>query len=102
MNPFVVTESTVAATESRLVRAFGTWALGTSIVNVTVGGEIFRLPAAAQLLGPSALWAYVVCALAMGLVVLCFADAGSPVGFGRTALSQSALGRTFQNLLYPS
>jgi amino acid transporter len=55
VNPSIVTESTVAATESRLVRAFGTWALGASIVNVTVGGGIFRLPAAAaQLLGPSA------------------------------------------------
>lgn len=95
MNPSIVTESTVAATESRLVRAFGTWALGASIVNVTVGGGIFRLPAAAaQLLGPSALWAYVVCALAMGLVVLCFADAGSRVALtgGPYAYVETAFG----------
>jgi len=75
-----VTEATISATESRLVRALGTWALAASIVNVTVGGGIFRLPGeVAAALGTSALWAYAVCALAMGLIVLCFADAGSRV-----------------------
>jgi amino acid transporter len=67
-------------TESSLVRALGTWGLAASIVNVTVGGGIFRLPAAAAAaLGPAAPVAYLVCAVAMGLIVLCFAEAGSRV-----------------------
>ena len=66
--------------EHSLVRALGVWGLAASIVNITVGGGIFRLPAsAAAALGPAAPIAYIVCAVAMGLVVLCFAEAGSRV-----------------------
>ena len=66
--------------ESGLVRALGVWGLAAGIVNVTVGGGIFRLPAGvAQSLGAAAPIAYVVCALAMALVVLCIAEAGSRV-----------------------
>ena len=66
--------------ERSLVRAIGTWALAAGIINVTVGGGIFRLPAdVAAALGPAAPLAYVVCAIAMGLIVLCFAEAGSRV-----------------------
>lgn len=69
-----------AAPEARLVRALGVWALAAGIVNVTVGGGIFRLPsAAASSLGTAAPMAYLVCALAMALIVLCFAEAGSRV-----------------------
>jgi amino acid transporter len=58
----------------------GVGALAASIVNITIGGGIFRLPAgAAAALGPAAPLAYVVCAVAMGLIVLCFAEAGSRV-----------------------
>jgi len=68
------------AGERALVRALGTWTLAASIVNVTVGGGIFGLPAtvAAQL-GAAAPLAYLVCAGAMALIVLCFAEAGSRV-----------------------
>lgn len=49
-------------------------------MNVTVGGGIFRLPASvAGSLGAAAPLAYLVCAAAMGLIVLCFAEAGSRV-----------------------
>jgi APA family basic amino acid/polyamine antiporter len=69
-----------AAPEARLVRALGVWGLAAGIVNVTVGGGIFRLPsAAATSLGTAAPIAYVVCAVAMALIVLCFAEAGSRV-----------------------
>jgi APA family basic amino acid/polyamine antiporter len=69
-----------ASTERSLVRAIGTWALAAGIINVTVGGGIFRLPAdVAAALGPAAPLAYLVCAIAMGLIVLCFAEAGSRV-----------------------
>lgn len=67
-------------TESSLVRAMGVWALAASILNVTVGGGIFRLPAnMAAMLGSAAPLAYLVCAVAMGLIVLCIAEAGSRV-----------------------
>ena len=66
--------------EASLVRAVGTWALAASIINITVGGGIFRVPAEmAIVLGAAAPIAYVVCAAAMGLIVLCIAEAGSRV-----------------------
>ncbi|HSU14459.1 APC family permease [Longimicrobium sp.] len=68
------------AADSRLVRVVGIWGLAASIVNITVGGGIFRLPAfVAGQLGSAAPIAYLVCAVAMGLIVLCFAEAGSRV-----------------------
>ena len=66
--------------EQALVRAMGTWGLAAGIVNVTIGGGIFRLPAAAAgALGAAAPIAYLVCAAAMALIVMCFAEAGSRV-----------------------
>lgn len=63
-----------------LVRAVGPLGLAAAIVNITVGGGIFRLPAnVASSLGAAAPLAYLVCAVAMGLIVLCIADAGSRV-----------------------
>ena len=63
-----------------LVRAVGTWALAASVFNITVGGGIFVLPAlASRLLGQAAPVAYLVCAVAIGLIVLCFAEAGSRI-----------------------
>jgi len=71
---------TSARAESALVRALGTVGLAAGIVNLTIGGGIFRLPSgAAALLGPAAPLAYLVCAVAMALVVLCFAEAASRV-----------------------
>jgi APA family basic amino acid/polyamine antiporter len=68
------------ASESRLLRVVGTWGLAASIVNVTIGGGIFRLPSGVYaLLGGASPIAYVVCALVMALVVMCFAEAGSRV-----------------------
>ena len=69
-------------TESRekLVRAIGTFGLAAGIINITIGGGIFRLPAnVAASLGAAAPVAYLICAAAMGLIVLCIADAGSRV-----------------------
>ena len=66
--------------ERSLVRAIGVWGLAAGIFNTTVGGGIFRLPAAVSgLIGPAAPLVYVVCAVTMGLIVLCFAEAGSRV-----------------------
>ena len=87
---------TPATADASLLRAVGTWGLAAGIVNVTVGGGIFRLPAgAAQQLGAAAPIAYLVCAVAMGLVVLCFAEAGSRVSLtgGLYAYVEVAFGR---------
>ncbi len=70
----------MARTDASLVRALGTFGLAAAIVNITIGGGIFRLPAnVAGSLGAAAPLAYIVCAVAMGLIVLCIADAGSRV-----------------------
>ena len=71
---------TVSTSESSLRRDIGALALAASIVNVTIGGGIFRLPAdMASTLGATAPVAYLLCAIAMGLIVLCLAEAGSRV-----------------------
>lgn len=63
-----------------LVRAVGVRGLTAGIVNYTVGAGIFVLPAVvAARIGGAAVVAYVVCAIAMALIVLCFAQAGSRV-----------------------
>ena len=69
-----------AAGEAGLVRAIGLFGLTAAIVNVTVGGGIYRLPAAAAgELGTAAPIAYVVCAVALVFIVISFAEAGSRV-----------------------
>jgi amino acid transporter len=77
------------------VRAIGVWGLAAGIVNVTVGGGIFRLPAGvAGSLGAAAPIAYLVCTIAMALIVVCFADAGSRVSMtgGPYAYVETAFG----------
>jgi basic amino acid/polyamine antiporter, APA family len=84
-----------ASPESSLVRVIGTWGLAAGIVNVTIGGGIFRLPAGvASQLGTSAPLAYLVCTVAMALIVICFADAGSRVSMtgGPYAYVETAFG----------
>lgn len=72
--------SPTARNDGSLVRALGPVALAAAIANVTIGGGIFRLPAAvAASVGAAAPLAYVICAVAMGLIVLCIAEAGSRV-----------------------
>lgn len=63
-----------------LVRAIGPTALSLAIVNTVVGGGIFVLPGlVAVQLGPAAIVAYLICALAVALVFLCFAEIGSRI-----------------------
>lgn len=63
-----------------LQRIVGVRALALLIVSITVGAGIFGLPAiAARDLGAAAVLAYAVCAVVMGLIALCFAEAGSRV-----------------------
>src|SRR5574341_1635398 len=66
--------------EQALRRVIGPMVLAATIVNITVGGGIFRLPASvAASLGAAAPLAYIACAVAIGLIALCIADAGSRV-----------------------
>jgi APA family basic amino acid/polyamine antiporter len=63
-----------------LVRAVGTWGLTASIINIVVGAGIFAVPAAlAAGIGPYAPLAFIVCAIAIGSVAICFAEGGSRV-----------------------
>ena len=91
----MITAGDASSSESSLLRSIGTFALAASIVNVTIGGGIFRLPAdMAATLGATAPIAYVLCALAMSLIVLCLAEAGSRVSMtgGPYAYIQVAFG----------
>ncbi len=86
---------TAPASDSSLVRSIGAFALAASIVNITIGGGIFRLPASvAADLGATAPLAYILCAVAMGLIVLCMAEAGSRVAMtgGPYAYVEAAFG----------
>jgi amino acid transporter len=84
-----------ASADSRLVRAIGAWGLTAGIVNVTIGGGIFRLPAGdVATLGAAAPLAYLACTVAMALIVICFAEAGSRVSMtgGPYAYVETAFG----------
>lgn len=66
--------------EHGLVRAVGVLGLAAGVVNVTVGGGIFRLPReVAASLGPAAPLAFLVCATVMTTIGLSLAQAGSRV-----------------------
>lgn len=61
-----------------MVRAVGRWQLVGLSVNDVIGSGIYLLPAAAAaLLGPASLWAVLLAGLAVSLLVLCYAQAGS-------------------------
>ena len=70
----------VSVTAARLPRIVGVRALALMMVNIIVGAGIFGMPAfAARDLGAAAVLAYLVCAVLIGLVGLCLAEAGSRV-----------------------
>lgn len=71
-------ETTEATPEAGLVRGIRRWDLVALIINSMVGAGIFVLPARAYgLIGPYSLVAFVVCALVVALIILCFAEVGS-------------------------
>ena len=84
------------SSDEGLLRAIGPVGLTLSIVNVTVGGSIFVLPAAlARELGTAAPAAYLAGIAVMGLVALAFAQAGrrTTVSGGPYAYVERAFGR---------
>lgn len=67
--------------DAALIRAVGFFALTAAVINVIVGGGIFRLPSALGAnLGPAAPTAFLFGALAILPIAFCFAAAGSRVG----------------------
>src|ERR1700741_3965249 len=61
-----------------LSREIGKWELVALLINVTVGAGILKLPSDVQkTVGTYSLLAFVVCALIIGLIALCFAEVGS-------------------------
>ena len=64
--------------DEHLIRTIGPWALGATCVNSAVGAGIFVLPGlVAAILGPAAVVAYLICGLAVALVLTCFIEIGS-------------------------
>ena len=65
-------------TDEGLSRGIRKWDLVALLVNVTVGAGIFRLPADVQkTVGNYSLPAFLVCAVIVGLIALCFAEVGT-------------------------
>ena len=71
---------TAAEPQPSLLRAMGTAAIAASIVNITIGGGIFKMPAiVAGMLHAAGPLAFLACSVVMGLIVACFAEAGKRV-----------------------
>ena len=65
-------------TQKGLVRGIRRWDLVAVAINGTIGAGIFGLPSKAYaLVGPYSVIAFIVCALVVGLIVLCSAEVGS-------------------------
>ena len=65
-------------TDEGLSREIRKWDLVALLINVTVGAGILRLPSDVQrTVGNYSLAAFVVCAMIIGLIALCFAEVGS-------------------------
>jgi amino acid transporter len=62
----------------KLVRTIGFWGLVAMCINAVVGASVFLLPSESfKLLGPFSLWAPLLFAVPVFILVLCFAEAAS-------------------------
>jgi APA family basic amino acid/polyamine antiporter len=67
-----------AAPRQQLVRDIGRWSLAALTVNCIIGSGVFGLPAVlAGLLGRASVLAVIVAAIAMGVIMACFAEVTS-------------------------
>jgi amino acid transporter len=90
-----LTDDSPAHRDAGLVRGIGTTAFAANVVNGVVGAGIFTLPAAVALsAGGAAPAAYIMCAVIMAGVVICFAEAGSrvPTSGGAYGTVEAAFG----------
>src|SRR6266849_1515236 len=66
------------ASDAKLVTGIRRWDLLAVAINAIIGAGIFGLPSKVfALIGPYSLIAFVVCALVVMLIILCFAEVGS-------------------------
>ena len=66
------------ASDEGLVRAIGRWSLAALLVNCIIGSGVFGLPSVlASLLGRTSVLAVLVAALAMAVIMACFAEVAS-------------------------
>jgi basic amino acid/polyamine antiporter, APA family len=73
-----VSDAAPVTRQAALVRAVGFWGLVAMCINAVVGSGVFLLPSETfELLGPFSLWAPVLFALPVFVLVLCFAAAAS-------------------------
>ena len=80
MNDASSSRTTALQGDAALLRAVGSFALTAAVINVIVGGGIFRMPSAlATQMGAAAPLALVAGALAIIPIALCFAAVGSRV-----------------------
>jgi basic amino acid/polyamine antiporter, APA family len=64
--------------DEKLVRGLGKWDFTAVVINTIIGAGIFGLPARVYAqIGSYSLFAFVVCALVIGLIVLCYAEVSS-------------------------
>ena len=64
--------------QSGLVRGIGRWDLTAIAINTIIGAGIFGLPSKVySAIGGYSLFAFVLCALIVGIIVLCFAEVAS-------------------------
>src|SRR6266496_1693977 len=71
-------ERAMTEQSAKLVRAVGFWGLVAMCINAVVGSGVFLLPTESyKLLGPFSLWAPLLFAVPVFILVLCFAEASS-------------------------
>src|SRR5260370_32776663 len=71
-------ESAKLTSDKRLVRGIRKWDLVAMAINAVIGAGIFGLPSKVySLIGSYSLIAFMVCALVVMLIILCFAEVGS-------------------------
>src|SRR6185295_15219567 len=83
----------MSQTAEGLKRDIRRWDLVAFFINVTVGAGVFRLPSEVfRAAGAYSLFAYLICAVVVGLIILCFAEVasrftetGGPYLYGREA-----------------
>jgi APA family basic amino acid/polyamine antiporter len=64
--------------DENLVRGIGRWDLTAIAINTIIGAGIFGLPSKVQaLIGSYSLFAFVICAVIISLIVLCYAEVAS-------------------------
>jgi len=73
-----MTKALAQTSEARLVRGIRRWDLVAIAMNGIIGAGIFGLPSKVySLIGTYSLIAFVVCAIVVTLIILCFAEVGS-------------------------